>query len=96
MKKSTAGIVSFAIIIVILIIGGVAFFESVWTFPGNFDFIKNLPTPDIPLGSIPFMIVVLVGTGIFITLLLGFPQLRHFWHGVKVTKKGGVYKCQIN
>jgi len=85
MKKSTAGIVSFAIIIVILIIGGVAFFESVWTFPGNFDFIKNLPTHDFPLGSIPFMIVVLVGTGIFITLLLGFPQLRHFWHGVKVT-----------
>jgi hypothetical protein len=38
MKKSTAGILTFGIIIIILIIGGVHFFESVWSFPGNFDF----------------------------------------------------------
>ena len=31
------------------------------------------------------MIIILVGTGIFVTLLLGFPQLKYFWHGVKVT-----------
>jgi len=30
-----------------------------------------------------------VGTGIFITFKLGFPQLRYLWHGIKVTR--GIY-----
>ena len=85
MKKAQAGIIAFLIIITLLFIGGVSFFESVWSFPGNFDFIKNLPSLDLPFGSIPFMIIALVGTGIFMTIKLGFPQLRYFWHGVKVT-----------
>jgi len=85
MKRSTAGIIGFIFIITLLIIGGVSLFESVWSFPGNFDFIKNLPSIDLPIGSIPFMVIALVGTGIFVTLKLGFPQLKYFWHGVKVT-----------
>ena len=85
MKRSTAGIITFLLIISLLVIGGVSLFESVWSFPGNFDFIKNLPSIDLPIGSIPFMVIALVGTGIFVTLKLGFPQLKYFWHGVKVT-----------
>jgi AGCS family alanine or glycine:cation symporter len=85
MKRSTAGIIAFILIITLLVIGGVSFFESVWSFPGNFDFIKDFPSKEIPLGSVPFMVIVLVGTGIFVTIKLGFPQIRYFWHGVKVT-----------
>ena len=89
MSRSIAGLILFSIIIVILIVGGVAFYESVWAFPGNFDFMANFPSADLPLGSIPLMIIVLVGTGIFVTLKLGFPQIRYFLHGIKVTR--GVY-----
>ena len=85
MKKSTAGIITFAIIIVVLIVGGVAFFDSVWSFPGNFEFFKTFPSEELPLGIIPLMIVVLVGTGVFVTIKLALPQIRYFWHGIKVT-----------
>jgi len=85
MKKSTAGIISLLIIFSVLIIGGVPFFDLVWSFPGNFDFIKNFPSENIPLGMIPLMVVALLGTGIFISFKLKFPQLKYFWHGVKVT-----------
>jgi AGCS family alanine or glycine:cation symporter len=89
MRKPIAGVITYLIILLILIFLGINFFEAVWSFPGNFDFIKNLPTKDLPIGSIPFMVVILVGTGIFITIKLGFPQIKHLWHGVKVTM--GVY-----
>lgn len=85
MKRSTAGIIAFLLIVLLLGIGGVTFFESVWSFPGNFEFFKSFPSPEYPIGSIPFMVIALVGTGIFVTLKLGFPQIRYFWHGVKVT-----------
>ncbi|MCF8242025.1 MAG: amino acid carrier protein [Melioribacteraceae bacterium] len=89
MKKSIAAIVTYSIIFFILIIWGVSFFETVWVFPGNFDFIGNFPSKDVPLGSIPFMVIALLGAGIFATIKLGFPQIRYFWHGIKVT--AGVY-----
>lgn len=89
MTKSKAAFLTFSVIFLILIIWGVQPFEAVWAFPGNFDFIKNFPSEKLPLGVIPLMIVVLVGTGIFTTLKLGFPQIRYFNHGVKVTR--GVY-----
>jgi len=41
MKKSVAAIVTFSIIVVVLIIGGVPSFETVWSFPGNFELFKN-------------------------------------------------------
>ncbi len=89
MNKSIAAIITFFIILVIVIIGGTSAFDIVWSFPGNFDFIKNFPSEDIPLGSIPLMIIALLGTGIFITFKLGLPQIKRFWHGVKVT--AGIY-----
>ena len=40
----------------------------------------------IPLGesTIPLVVIVLIGAGAFLTLRLGFIQLRHFGHGVAV------------
>ncbi len=40
----------------------------------------------IPLGdsTIPVVVIALIGTGVFLTLRLGFIQLRHFGHGVAV------------
>jgi len=89
MKKSTAALVTYAVIFLLVLMWGVSLFETVWVFPGNFDFIGNFPSKDVPLGSIPFMVIALLGTGIFVTIKLGFPQLRYIWHGLKVT--GGIY-----
>ena len=83
MTKPIAGIITYVIIFLVLIFFGIAFYDAVWSFPGNFDFIKDLPTKDLPIGSIPFMVIILVGTGIFITVKLGFPQIKHLWHGVR-------------
>lgn len=35
--------------------------------------------------TVPFVVIVLLGTGIFLTLRLGFIQLRHLGHGFAVT-----------
>lgn len=85
MKKSKAAIITFGIIFLILMLWGVGPFDAVWSFPGNFNFIKNLPSQDLPLGAIPLMVIFLVGTGVYATIKLGFPQLRYVWHGVRVT-----------
>ena len=89
MKKSTLGIITFAIIFAVLLIWGMPFYDAVWSFPGNFNFFKEFPTSTLPLGSIPIMIIALVGTGIFATIRLGFPQIKYLWHGLKVTR--GIY-----
>jgi AGCS family alanine or glycine:cation symporter len=75
MKRSTAGIILFSIIALLLYSYGGEFFDVVWSFPSN--------------RPVPLMVILLVGSGIFITVKLGFPQIRYFWHGVKVT--AGVY-----
>ncbi len=86
MSKSKLGIITFAIIFLVLLFFGMSFYDAVWSFPGNFDFFKNFPSKNLPLGSVPLMVIMLVGTGIFITFKLGFPQIKHFWHGVEVTR----------
>ncbi|MEE8340984.1 MAG: sodium:alanine symporter family protein [Candidatus Neomarinimicrobiota bacterium] len=75
MKRSTAGIIVFSIIIFLLYAYGAELFGAVWSFPAK--------------RPIPLMVIILVGTGVFITIKLGFPQIRYFWHGVKVTR--GIY-----
>ncbi len=89
MSRAKAGLIAFGIIFLTLIIFGIKPYEAIWSFPGNFNFIRNLPSSELPLGAIPMLIIVLVGTGIFVTVRLGFPQLKYFWHGVKVTM--GIY-----
>ena len=75
MNNARAGTVAFGIIFLILIIFGVEFYDQVWSFP---DF-----------SPVPLMIIALVGTGIFVTVKLGFPQIRYFRHGIDVTR--GIY-----
>ena len=35
--------------------------------------------------TVPFMVLLLLGTGVFLTLRLGFIQLRRLGHGLAVT-----------
>ncbi len=70
MKRSTAGIIVFSIIAFLLYSYGGELFDAVWSFPSK--------------RPIPLMVIILVGTGVFVTIKLGFPQIRYFWHGVKV------------
>ena len=39
--------------------------------------------------SVPLMVLALVGTGIYATIKLGFPQLKYLRHGIDVTR--GIY-----
>jgi AGCS family alanine or glycine:cation symporter len=41
--------------------------------------------PTIGTESIPLAVIMLLGTGLFLTIRLGFVQLRHFGHGLAVT-----------
>ena len=41
---------------------------------------------DSVLGGAPYFPFLLLGTGIFLTLYLGFPQLRYFNHAIKVAR----------
>jgi len=75
MKRSTAGLLAFALIGFTLYAFGIDFFDAIWSFPSQ--------------RAIPFMVAALVGSGIYITVYLGFPQIKYFWHGVKVTM--GIY-----
>ena len=75
MNRKTLGLISFGIIIFILYAFGVEIFVSVWSFPSN--------------RSIPIMVIALVGTGIYATVRLGFPQLKYIRHGINVTR--GLY-----
>lgn len=75
MSRKTAGLITFGIIVFVLYAFGIEFFNAVWTFPAK--------------RAIPLMIIALVGTGIFTSIKLGFPQIRYFWHGIQVTR--GIY-----
>ncbi len=64
MNRNKAGMIAFALITFFIYAFGLHFFEAVWSFPAH--------------RSIPFMVVALVGTGIFATIKLSFPQIRYF------------------
>ena len=71
MQRSTTGFIVFGIIILFLIVFGMSFFEGIWSFPS--------------FSPVPLMVIALVGTGIFVSFWLGFPQIRHLKHGIEVT-----------
>ncbi len=48
-----------------------------------YDFLVNL---DTYIGGHPWFVVLLLGTGIFFTLYLKFPQFRYFRHAVRVVR----------
>ncbi|NQV14639.1 alanine:cation symporter family protein [bacterium] len=75
MKRSTAGWLAFSLIALFLYSYGVDFFDAIWSFPSQ--------------RAVPFMVMALVGSGIYVSIYLGFPQIKRFWHGVQVTR--GIY-----
>ncbi len=61
--------------------------DFLWDFPTNFEWYSNIPV----LGSFSLAIIVLMGSGIYFTLRLGFIQLTHFNKGIKImTEKRSV------
>ena len=84
MSKQRYALIAFAIIGVLLLSAGVEFYNSVWSFPGNLLDKNFLET--FPLASVPLMVVALLGTGVYMTFKLGFPQLKHILHGMRVTR----------
>ena len=86
MSKNQYTLLVFSIIGILLLIPGygVHFFEQIWNFPGNLfsdDFKESFP-----LATIPLMVISLLGTGMYMTFKLGFPQLTRIIHGIKVTR----------
>ena len=75
MDRKKSGFIAFAIILFIMYAFGIHTFEAVWSFPNQ--------------RSVPLMVLALVGTGIYATIRLGFPQIKHLKHGINVTK--GIY-----
>ncbi|MFL3052242.1 MAG: alanine/glycine:cation symporter family protein [Candidatus Neomarinimicrobiota bacterium] len=71
-SKQTGAIAFFGIVIILLSVFGVSFFEAIWSFPR--------------FSLVPLMVVALLGTGIFTTINLGFPQIKYLKHGIKVTR----------
>jgi len=72
MNKKTGGIISFGVIVLLLYSFGLEFYTGIWDFPTK--------------RMVPLMIIALLGTGIFTTINLGFPQIKYLKHGLKVTR----------
>ena len=75
MSRQNAGFLTFGIIVFIMYAFGIHTFEAIWSFPSQ--------------RSVPLMVIALVGTGIYATIRLGFPQIKFLKHGINVTK--GIY-----
>lgn len=59
--------------------------DWLWDFPTNYSWWSSIPV----LGNFSLAVILLLGTGVFLTIRLGFIQITHFKAGVKaiVTKK---------
>ena len=75
MDRKTAGLIACSIISRLLYVFGVEFYEAVWSFPTK--------------RAVPLMVLALVGTGVYSTFKLGFPQIKYLRHGINVTR--GIY-----
>jgi len=84
MSKIRLSAIVFSIIGIVLATQGVHFYDAAWSFPGNL--ISDSVKENFPLASVPFMVVSLLGTGIYMTFKLGFPQLKRVLHGIRVTR----------
>lgn len=54
-----------------------------WDFPTNFGWYKEIPL----LGNFSLAIILLIGSGVYFTLRLGFVQLRRFGSGIVILKE---------
>tara|TARA_A100001037_G_C15123555_1_gene625052 strand:- start:461 stop:2038 length:1578 start_codon:yes stop_codon:yes gene_type:complete len=75
MNRQNAGLIAFGIIVFIMYAFGLQTFEAIWSFPSK--------------RAVPLMVLALVGTGIYATVRLGFPQIQYLRHGIDVTR--GIY-----
>ncbi len=57
--------------------------DWLWDFPANYSWWSQIPI----LGSFSLAVLLLLGTGAYFTLRLGFVQLRHFKEGVRAIAK---------
>lgn len=59
--------------------------DFLWEFPTNFEWYANIPV----LGGFAFAVILLLGTGIYLTFKTGFIQVTAFKKGIKIlaTKK---------
>ena len=63
--------------------------DFLWDFPTNFEAYSKIPI----LGRFSFALILLVGTGIYFTLITKFIQVTHFGKGLKILikrKKGDI------
>ena len=84
MSKQRLSLFIFAIIGTLLLWKGVHFFDLAWSFPANL--LSDSVINSFPFATIPLMVISLLGTGIYMSFKLGFPQLRRILHGIKVTR----------
>lgn len=54
--------------------------DFLWAFPTNYAWYNSIPL----LGNFSFAIILLVGSGIYFTLRLGFMQVTHFKRGIQI------------
>lgn len=65
--------------------------DFIWDFPTNLDIYANLPI----IGKLPFVIILLLASGVYFTWKLRFVQVRYFIEGIKLlissnTAKNGI------
>ncbi len=65
--------------------------DLLWDFPTNFEWYRNIPI----LGNISLAIIVLLGSGIFFTIKLGFIQVTHFKRESVFSQKSVPFKREL-
>lgn len=66
--------------------------DFLWDFPTNMEWYRNIPI----LGNISLAIIVLLGSGIFFTIKLGFIQVTHFKNGIRILTERRTVKTGIS
>lgn len=66
--------------------------DFLWDFPTNMEWYRNIPI----LGNISLAIIVLLGSGIFFTIKLGFIQVTHFKKGIRILTEIRTVKTGIS
>ena len=66
--------------------------DFLWDFPTNMEWYRNIPI----LGNISLAMIVLLGSGIFFTIKLGFIQVTHFKKGIRILTERRTVKTGIS
>ena len=66
--------------------------DFIWGFPTNLDIYANLPI----IGNLPFVIILLLASGVYFTWKLRFVQVRYFSRGIKLIARSSTAKNGIS